>query len=244
MDFGDYLIFVDESGDHGLKSIDPEFPVFALVFVLIKKEDYVQTVVPAFQRLKCKYWGHDQIILHENDIRKEKGYFGLLRTNADLRKNFYNDLASMLEVMPFEYCASIIDKEKLKKRYPDPFSPYEISLLFCMERVFDMLLSRHQGGKRIHLIIEGRGVKEDRDLELEFHRIINNQSSWGCFDYDFQRFSFEMVFTDKRSNSSGLQLADLLARPTALHFLRPQQKNRAWEIIVPKLKRYKCFPKN
>lgn len=32
MTFSDYLIFADESGDHGLSTIDPQFPVFALVF--------------------------------------------------------------------------------------------------------------------------------------------------------------------------------------------------------------------
>ncbi len=26
--FGDYLVFVDESGDHNLSEIDPQFPVF------------------------------------------------------------------------------------------------------------------------------------------------------------------------------------------------------------------------
>lgn len=36
----DYLIFADESGDHGLSSIDEQFPVFALVFCLVRKQDY------------------------------------------------------------------------------------------------------------------------------------------------------------------------------------------------------------
>lgn len=30
--FSDFLVFVDESGDHGLDSIDPGYPVFVLAF--------------------------------------------------------------------------------------------------------------------------------------------------------------------------------------------------------------------
>jgi hypothetical protein len=41
----------------------------------------------------------------------------------------------------------------------------------------------------------------------------------------------------KTANSAGLQLADLIARPIGLHHLRPNQPNRAFEIIQSKLHR-------
>jgi hypothetical protein len=47
MTFSDYLIFADESCDHGLSSIDPQFPVFALVFCMLTKNDYLNRIVPA-----------------------------------------------------------------------------------------------------------------------------------------------------------------------------------------------------
>jgi hypothetical protein len=37
MEFGDYLVFVDESGDHGLESIDYHYPIVVLCFFVIKK---------------------------------------------------------------------------------------------------------------------------------------------------------------------------------------------------------------
>jgi len=37
--FSDYIIYVDESGDHGLERIDPEFPIFVLAFCIIRKSD-------------------------------------------------------------------------------------------------------------------------------------------------------------------------------------------------------------
>ena len=55
--YSDYVIYVDESGDHGLKSIDPQYPVFALVFCIFEKKYFCNHVVPSFKELKFKYWG-------------------------------------------------------------------------------------------------------------------------------------------------------------------------------------------
>lgn len=45
--FSDYLVFVDESGDHGLEAIDAGYPIFVLAFCVIRKEDYVSVLTPA-----------------------------------------------------------------------------------------------------------------------------------------------------------------------------------------------------
>ena len=45
---------------------------------------------------------------------------------------------------------------------------------------------------------------------------------------------FDIVFADKKVNSSGLQLADLVARPIGLHVLRPTQANRAFDTLKSK----------
>ncbi|MBA2728790.1 MAG: hypothetical protein H0U49_11540 [Parachlamydiaceae bacterium] len=37
--FSDYLFFADENLDHGLTSINPENPVFVLVFCIFKKSN-------------------------------------------------------------------------------------------------------------------------------------------------------------------------------------------------------------
>ena len=96
------------------------------------------------------------------------------------------------------------------------------------------------------MIFERRGSKEDLELELEFRRVIGGANPM-C-----SRIPLEIVMTDKKAVSTGLQIADLVARPIGLHVLRPMQANRAWEIILPKLRRgkggrvdgygLKCFP--
>jgi hypothetical protein len=39
---------------------------------------------------------------------------------------------------------------------------------------------------------------------------------------------------DKKSNSEGLQIADLLARPIGLSVFKPSQPNRAYEVAKEK----------
>ena len=42
---------------------------------------------------------------------------------------------------------------------------------------------------------------------------------------------------DKKHNSSGLQLADLVAHPIGRHAINPSQPNRAYDIVEPKFRR-------
>lgn len=241
-DFSDFIVFADESGDHGLVSIDPEYPVFALVFCVLRKTDYTNIVTPALQTLKFEIWGHDAVVLHEHEIRKSKGSFSILLTDKNLRERFYASVNALIEAAPMKIFASVIDKKKLRDKYAKPWNPYQIALLFCMEQLHSMLVREGQQGKTVHVVFESRGKKEDGELELEFRRIAGNDGQWGYRKIDFGQFDFQPVFMSKATNASGLQLADLTARPIALSLLRPMQANRAYAIIQPKLGGIKCFP--
>ncbi len=241
-EFSEYIAYVDESGDHGLDSIDPQFPVFALSLCLLKKEEYIDTIVPAFQRFKFDVWGHDAVVLHENAIRKSKGDFAFLLTDPDLRRRFYDELNKLVETTPMTIFASVIDKQKHRAQYIDPWSPYRIGLLFCMERLLKRLMGDGQAGKTVHIVFESRGKVEDKELKDAFHRICENRKNWGYRSLDFSLIDFRPVFVKKAANATGLQLADLTARPIALSQLRPDQPNRAFDIIKPKIGDLKCFP--
>jgi hypothetical protein len=49
-----------------------------------------------------------------------------------------------------------------------------------------------------------------------------------------KRLPFQIIFADKKVDSPGLQLADLVARPIGLSVLRPSQENRAFEVLKKK----------
>lgn len=80
-----------------------------------------------------------------------------------------------------------------------------------------------------HIVVECRGKKEDQALELEFRRMCSGANRWG------RQLPFQIVFADKKTNSCGLQLADLVARPIGIAVLRPGQMNRAYEVLKKKL---------
>lgn len=208
----------------------------------MKKETYTQQIVPAFQQFKFNYWGHDGVVLHEHEIRKNTHNFGFLRGSRELRTKFMDDLSTLMQQAQFEICASIINKNALLKKYPNPWNPYEISLYFCLERLFQKMVAYKQKGKVIHVVFESRGHTEDKALEIEFRKICDNDSHWGYQRLDFRKFDFRPVFASKATNSTGLQLADLTARPIALKSLYPEQTNRAFSLIEPKLWVRKVFP--
>lgn len=235
--FSDYIVYVDESGDHGLKSIDQDFPLFALALCVMKKTDYAAIVVPKFQEMKFRYFGHDAVVFHEHEIRKEKNQFGFLRSNAALRYEFMTELNNIVESVPLSVFSTVIHKERLKSQYNTPFNPYNLALQYSLERLGKFLIRSEQANTIQHVVFECRGKQEDNELELEFRRICDSSSS------PFDRIEFEPVFARKSVNSTGLQLADLMARPIALSVLRPNQPNRAFDIIQPKLENLKVFPK-
>jgi len=243
--FSDYIIFVDESGDHGLDAIDPGYPVFVLAFCVIRKEDYIRQLTPDMQMLKFDHFGHDNIILHERDIRKDIGDFSSLKSR-EKKAGFIADVTRIVEKTPWTLVCSVIKKEPLKQRYTDPGNPYHIALGFGLERVFYCLRSVGADGQKTHVVVEKRGRKEDDDLELEFRRVCDGSN------YERTILQFEISFMDKKGNSAGLQLADLVARPVGIHILRPNQPNRAYDVIKTKFYRsltgkvqgwgLKCFP--
>jgi hypothetical protein len=100
-----------------------------------------------------------------------------------------------------------------------------------MDTLYEFLEDKNEYAKKTHVVVECRGKKEDAELELEFRRICDGNIRLGI------HLPFEILFSDKRAMSSGLQLADLVARPIRLNTLRPNQENRAFDALKLKLYR-------
>lgn len=225
--FSKYIVYVDESGDHSLQSIDEKYPLFVLAFCIFHKRHYSEIIVPALEKFKFNYFGHDQVVLHENEIRKEKGAFNIFR-NRQEQTNFMCQLNKIIEYSNFILISSTINKPALRDQGSSNSNPYHIALGSCLETLYEFLKEKGQHTKKNHIVVECRGNKEDNELELEFRRICNGNNHLGI------SFPFEIIFSDKKAMSSGLQLADLVARPIGLNLLRPKQENRAFEILKRK----------
>jgi hypothetical protein len=89
-----------------------------------------------------------------------------------------------------------------------------------MEALRAFLAEKSQDQYKTHVVVECRGKREDAALELEFRRLCDNR-----------HLPFDVVFADKKTNLAGLQLADLVARPVGLNYIRPTQANQAFDML-------------
>lgn len=222
--YSNYVDYVDESGDHGMQNTDTNYPIFVLAFCVFHKRYYSEKVVPALQKFKFNHFGHDLIVLHEHEIRKEKGCFTLFQGHQQ-RTDFLEELTGIIDASNFILISCVIDKKALHAKSGDVTNPYHIALEFCLETLYEFLDEKDQNGTMTHVVVECRGKKEDNELELEFRRMCDGANGLG------KSLPFDIVFADKKVNSSGLQLADLVARPIGLKILRPDQGNRAFDVL-------------
>lgn len=230
MVYSEYIVFVDESGDHGLAVADSGYPVFVLAFCVFKKEHYLSDVTSRVHELKFRYFGHDCVILHERDIRKRQGPFSSLYHDNRIDA-FINDINLLYKEIPVQIIAVVIDKRKLKSPSQMKGNLYHIAMsqgLILLDKMLPTTVDT-----LTHVVFESRGKVEDSELELEFRRVVAQ-----TYFTDRSRF-YDVVIADKRINSAGLQLADLIARPIGLKVVRPDQRNRAFEVIHDKL--YKSY---
>ncbi|MEM1021192.1 MAG: DUF3800 domain-containing protein [Sphingomonadales bacterium] len=226
----DYIIYVDESGDANVDKIDPQYPVFVLSFCIFEKESYFSTVSPSIQRLKFKYFNHDNVVLHERDIRKPEGQWKFLN-KAEKREMFLGDLTRVIADAPMTIVAAVIKKNELKQRYAYPDNPYETALRFCLERTHRFMIEQGQADRETFILTEARGRVEDNLLKEAF------QTTVAGANYGLHKMScFRLMFAAKGVNLGGMQIADLTARPIGLSVLRPQQSNRAFDIIKSKIR--------
>ncbi len=79
-----------------------------------------------------------------------------------------------------------------------------------------------------HIVFEARGRTEDLALEKEFQRVCDGNNSFQA------ALPFSVIIADKKTNSEGLQFADMVARPSGLSVLRTEQPNRALKILENK----------
>ena len=224
--FSRHIVYVDESGDHNLQSIDQSYPVFVLAFCVFHKRHYSEVIVPALEKFKFNHFGHDQVVLHENEIRRRKGMFNIFRSREH-QLTFMEELTEIIEFSNFILISATIDKRTLSRQAASD-NAYHIALGMCMETLYEYLQEKGEHGKKTHIVVECRGSKEDAELELEFRRICDGNNRMGL------SLPFEILFADKKVMSSGLQLADLVARPIGLKTLRPEQDNRAFDVLKKK----------
>ncbi len=230
-----FLLFLDESGDHGLTRIDPNFPVFVLAGVMMEAESY-KTVNQRIEGLKQRFWGDQKVILHSRDIRKCEKEFAVL-FDLELKRDFYQLLNDILKTAEYSVLATAIDKPKYQEKFgPLADDVYEFALSFLVEEaIFCIEKTKNDSEKPfLKVVIEKRGDKEDAKLALHFQRILS-RGTVRVKKERMKNMDFDIEFKDKKDNLNGLQMADLVAYPIARYVMEPNRANPAFEIVRGKI---------
>jgi hypothetical protein len=226
----DYIVYVDESGDPSLTAINPQYPIFVVAFCIINKTQYIDAVGKLL-KLKFDTFGHDMVVMHEREIRKGTGDFAFIKSDPARGQQFLTDVTTFVQDAPFTLIAAVIRKNALINQYRYPDNPYEMALTFCLERTHLFLQDLNQQTHNTHVVVESRGKKEDKDLELAFRRTCDGEN------YFHSSLPFTIRFSHKLCNSTGTQLADLVARPIGQEVLNPGSQARIYPAIRSKFRR-------
>ena len=228
-----YQLYLDESGDHGLTSLNQEFPVFLLCGVLISTIDYGE-ITNSMNLIKREFWGSKDVIFQSRDIRKCEKEFSVL-FDLDVKKEFYQRLNRVLSKSDYMVISSAIQKDKYIRKFGFLSNDvYELALSIIVERTVLYLSTVDTTENELEIIIEKRGKREDKKLQEHFQRLLSRGTAFVTAE-KLKRFNTTIKFQSKQNNINGLQLADLIAYPLARYVMEPNRANPAFDIIQPKI---------
>jgi hypothetical protein len=158
-----HVMFLDESGDHSLTIIDPQYPVFVLGGVIIDKDYADGQMTDEVQQFKQDLFGRDDIVLHTADIARNKNGFERLK-DPKFRSRFYRELNSLMSRLQYKVVACAIKKDMHAARYGiAALDPYMLSLHVLVERFCYEIGGDEQGGV---IVVERRDPVLDKQLDL------------------------------------------------------------------------------
>ena len=139
----------------------------------------------------------------------------------NFRESFLEALGDAISNAEFQILPVI--RSKVEQR-PER-SVYLDAALEGITRSAKWLVDHGFAGDDLVFAFESRGTSEDRDLARELALNLANQKGP----------SVVVKFIPKSFASTGLQIADLVARPIGLSVIRPGQHNRSFETISHKI---------
>jgi hypothetical protein len=226
------LLFLDESGDHNLSVIDPQYPLFVLGGVIVERSYAESVLVEALRQFKMELFGRNDIILHTADIARNRNGFERLK-DATFREHFYERINVLMWELEYTVVACAVRKDLHLTRYGvAALDPYLMSLDILVERLCFDIGKVADGGL---IMAERRGPTLDHQLELAWLNL-KIQGTRYVRAIDIERRVEGLSLRNKSDNVAGLQLADLVVSPIGRHVLGKSPK-KDWHVVESKLRR-------
>lgn len=211
---------IDESGDHSMKVIDPQFPVFVLGGVVFDTAKEGERVGELIRDIKWRHIGREDINMHTSDIVRCRAGFEFMKDTAR-RSEFLGALNNLLAGAPATGLACALRKDRHAALYGTiAMDPYRLCLEVLIGE-FGILLEER--GCHGSLLLESRGALLDRRLMSEI-AVIMESGTRHFRPSRLRRLIRGVRFADKSARHPGLELADLLVTPVARESLGKPRK--------------------
>jgi len=216
-----YRIYIDEVGNHDLRSADnPNERFFSLTGVVLESGYTRDVLIPQMNDLKRRYFQQDPdepVVLHRKELIHRRHPFHALR-DREVENRFNRELLGLLEDWEYTTITVVMDKLEHRNRYATwRYHPYHYCLSVLLERYVMLLENR---GARGDVMVESRGGKEDHQLKDSYARLYANGTDYVKADrWQARITSKELKLKRKRANVAGLQVADLIAHPSRREIL-------------------------
>lgn len=225
-----YVIFGDESGDHGLNA-KSHSRAFVIAFAIFRRDLYEKIARPAVQDFKRRYFGDAQTLLHEREIRKGEGPFRTLKGAAE-RDEALQDLRLLLEHLPYSIVAVGIDKDRFVPDMSSRGSPYQRRFLEALSTFLLSMPGDWLESTPTEIVVDSRGAKEDSELE----QLVNSLTE--SADPIAASFRFRIRFTRKAQVEIGVEIADLIANPISSRVLGREHETIPFSTLESKFLRH------
>jgi hypothetical protein len=200
------ILFIDESGDHSLTKIDPQYPVFTLCGVIMEEEYHHTFAAERLREFKERLFGTSGIILHTADFTRNKGGFERMVRHS-FRLEFFTQLEGLIDGLEFKIVASVIRKQEHLEYGLNAVDPYLLSLSLLVERfIFEC------GSAGGTIVAEARDPTLNNALELAFLNLKIQGTNY-LPATKIQKRIHNFAIRDKSENLTGLQIADVVASP-------------------------------
>ena len=197
-----YYIFIDETG-----SSDPlkyETDPFYTVTAVLMSEKVKDKLSNELSKLKNKYFGSKNYVLHRNKIRS-----AIKHKNKDL-KSFLKELTPILD-MNFYLFQVLVDQEKASsKKSWDKLHVYKQTYKILLGNIVKFSIARDV---RSIICTEASSVSQDINIyESFFHYIANGIEYLGINPQTIKKHLTSLNFVTKINGDAGEQLADLFSK--------------------------------
>jgi hypothetical protein len=202
-----WLAYMDEAGNTGRDLANPQ-QTFHMIVTVVFDESRVAAVHEHVREAGRRRCAADcfkpDFEFHGYDLFSGTGYFAG-KTPAD-RIQIYDDLLAAIGTLGGRVTARGVDKPGLARRYPNPFHPHDITLMFTCESLERQ--ARQHDSRLLLVADEAREVEDAALRDLASYQQFG--TSWGWQAEPIDHIVDTIHFVRSETNPA-IQLADCTA---------------------------------